>query len=55
MNILGTVCEDINTFIGTVVQHRLRVTFLVNRYCTLYIWFGIPVKQRAAFRFPLFQ
>lgn len=51
----GTVCEDINTFTGNVVQRGLDMTFSVNRYCTLYIWFGTLVKQRTAYRFLLFQ
>lgn len=53
MIILGTICEDINTFPGT--QRGLKMTLEVNRYCTLYIWFGTLVKQRAAFKFLLFQ
>lgn len=36
-------------------QRGLEMTFMVNRYCTLYIWFGTPVKQRTASRFILFQ
>lgn len=32
-------------FLKPALQLGLEVTFPVNRYCTLYIWFGAPVKQ----------
>lgn len=50
-----SVYEDINTWSGAVAQRGLGMTFSVNRYCTLYIWVGTLVKQRAAYRFLLFQ